>query len=200
MTTPSSLPQPFLHQARATLCGLLPPPNPDTPEHRAAHEETALAAIAALNPTTPFEVTLAAEIIGADAHAMQCLREAAQPDLDPDKVFRSRAQACAMMRQMLSLLRTLQRLQPAQDQPKPAAQPGPPTAPPPSKVDLHRLTEAERYAVTYPDRVARIRAAGGLPAQLDFTPPRRALVKELIRGTSTVFRVLDQYSPATAAG
>jgi hypothetical protein len=41
--------------------------------------------------------------------------------------------------------------------------------------------EAERYAVIYPDRAARIRAAGGLPVRLDFGPPEPAIVAALLR-------------------
>jgi hypothetical protein len=44
--------------------------------------------------------------------------------------------------------------------------------------------EAERYAVIYPDRAARIRAAGGLPVRLDFGPPEPAIVAALLRDLS----------------
>ncbi len=37
------------------------------------------------------------------------------------------------------------------------------------------------YAVIYPDRPRRIRAAGGLPADVDFGPPDRYIVKGLLR-------------------
>ena len=41
--------------------------------------------------------------------------------------------------------------------------------------------EADRYAVIYPDRAARIRAAGGLPPDLDFGPPAPPVVVGLLR-------------------
>lgn len=41
--------------------------------------------------------------------------------------------------------------------------------------------EAERYAVIYPVRAARIRAAGGLPPDLDFGPPEPHIVAGLLR-------------------
>ena len=54
---------------------------------------------------------------------------------------------------------------------------------PPAAADtFSQLTEAERYAVIYPDRAARIRAAGGLPADLDFGPPEPDLVRDLVLG------------------
>jgi hypothetical protein len=52
--------------------------------------------------------------------------------------------------------------------PEPAPEPAETTSPEPAA-----LTEAEKYAVIYPDRAARIRAAGGRPAKLDFGPPDR---------------------------
>jgi hypothetical protein len=36
----------------------------------------------------------------------------------------------------------------------------------------------------HPDRVRRIRAAGGLPADLDFGPPEPEIVDALLRGAN----------------
>jgi hypothetical protein len=43
------------------------------------------------------------------------------------------------------------------------------------------LDEVELYAVTYPDRAARIRASGGLPPDLDWAPPPPHIVAGLLR-------------------
>jgi hypothetical protein len=53
------------------------------------------------------------------------------------------------------------------------------------------MTEAERYAVLYPDRAARIRANRGLPARLDFGPPEPHIVEAIATGTSPILRALD---------
>src|SRR5271166_5655996 len=45
--------------------------------------------------------------------------------------------------------------------------------------------EVELYAAMYPDRVARIRAAGGLPADLDFGPPEPRIVAGLLRNAAS---------------
>jgi hypothetical protein len=61
----------------------------------------------------------------------------------------------------------------------PAPEPSSEPAPPPQFAEL---TEAERYVTLYPDRAARIRAAGGLPADLDFGPPEPDLVAAIVNG------------------
>jgi hypothetical protein len=53
------------------------------------------------------------------------------------------------------------------------------------------MTEAERYAVLYPDRAARIRANRGLPARLDFSPPELHIVEAIVTGISPILRALD---------
>jgi hypothetical protein len=78
--------------------------------------------------------------------------------------------------------------------------PVPPAAgtPPPDEAGLTPTqagiaAEADLYANMYPDRAARIRAAGGLPARLDFGPPEPEIVAALLRT-----RALTQPLPATA--
>jgi hypothetical protein len=61
-------------------------------------------------------------------------------------------------------------------------------APPPS----NQLTEAEQYAILYPDRAARIRANRGLPTRLDFGPPEPHIIEAIVRGTSPILRALDK--------
>jgi hypothetical protein len=57
--------------------------------------------------------------------------------------------------------------------------------------------EADMYAIMYPDRAARIRASGGLPARLDFGPPEPELVEALVHGSSATLRELRVPNPAT---
>ena len=66
----------------------------------------------------------------------------------------------------------------------------------PTQADID--AEAELYVVMYHDRAARIRAAGGLPARLDFGAPKPEIVAAIVGGTSPIFCALDQ--PALAAG
>jgi hypothetical protein len=53
-------------------------------------------------------------------------------------------------------------------------------------LDIDRGEEARLYAAMYPDRVARIRAAGGLPTHLDFGPPAPDVDAALLRGPYSV--------------
>jgi hypothetical protein len=113
------------------------------------------------------------------------------------------------MREMRALLRDYRRMQAERDKalnemhpaameragywfreatvPEPAPEPAP--AEPPAQAEL---TEAEKYAVIYPDRAARIRVSRGLPARLDFGPPEPEIVDALVSGTSPILRELDQ--------
>ena len=150
----------------ATLCTALPGPAIDTPENRAARDEAAMAAVAALHPADAFEAKLAAEIVAADASVMDCLRLAAQYGSDLTATLRCRAQATSTMRQMRSALRDLQKIQATREKaeatvPEPAAQPPQPNDP----------TEAESNAAICPARAERIPATGGLSQHLDFGSP-----------------------------
>ena len=70
--------------------------------------------------------------------------------------------------------------------------PSPEPAPPPEpSVPFEAMTEAEQYAVTYPDRARRIRAAGGLPQGFNAGPPEPELLAEIVSGTSPILRALD---------
>ncbi len=69
---------------------------------------------------------------------------------------------------------------------------------PPDAFDA--LSEADQYATLYPDRAARIRAAGGLPARLDFGPPAPEIVAALVDGDSPILRALDRQAVGAAAG
>ena len=181
----------------ATLRGLLPPPVPDTAEARADREENAMAFVAALHPADAYEANLATQIVAADAHAKESLRLAVQPGQLPEEVRRCHARAAVMMRHMQSGLRMLRRDQVAREKAEtamhPAAMeragywfrdasvPSPESSPDAAgSPRFEDLTEAEQYAIIYPDRARRIRAAGGLPKPLDFGAPEPAIVQALI--------------------
>lgn len=208
LTTLPNLPAAVASEVFGTLCSLLPAPVAGT---REAREETAMAAVAALHPADAFEAQLAAQIVAADAHAKESLRLAVQPGQQPQEIRRHRSEAVTMMRQMQGGLRILQRRQAAREKGEAAMNPGameragywfhdvspPPTEPAPAPRDATEpepgaLTEAEQYAVIYPDRAARIRAAGGLPAQLDFGPPEPAIVDAVVNGCSPILLALDR--------
>jgi hypothetical protein len=54
------------------------------------------------------------------------------------------------------------------------------------------VAEADRYAVIYPQRAARIRSLGGLPQPCDFGPPPPELVDAIVTGTSPTLRALEK--------
>ena len=74
--------------------------------------------------------------------------------------------------------------------PEPAPAPDPAPAAEPA-VPFEAMSEAEQYAVTYPDRAGRIRAAGGLPQGFNAGPPEPELLAEIVAGTSPILRALD---------
>ncbi len=73
----------------------------------------------------------------------------------------------------------------APEPPSPQPEPRPPEDPVPDPV-----AEADRYAIIYPQRAARIRALGGLPQPCDFGPPPPELVDAIVTGTSPTLRAL----------
>jgi hypothetical protein len=193
----------------AMLCGELPPPADGNPDTRAMHERGAMDAVIALHPMDAFEARLAVRIVAADAHAGDSLRLAGLAANDPAEMHRCRAQAASMSRQSDAALRSLLRIQAIREKqetamhpaameragywfkeiPVPAPSPShePATAPQPAAdaecdpIQADTDAEAELYAAIYPDRAARIRAAGGLPAKLDFGPPEPEIVASLLR-------------------
>jgi hypothetical protein len=197
MQSLNNLPAPIGRQVFATLCALLPPPVIDTPEERAERDAAAIAAVAVLCPADAFEARLATQVIAADAHAMDCLRLAVQPDRQPEDVHRCRAQAALMMRQMQGVLRTLHRMQAARESAAAAtcsaaqalgeSRPVPVETPPQADI----AAEADQYVIRHRKRAALIRSLGRLPDKLDFGPLRPALVRAIVTGTSPVLRSLD---------
>ena len=197
----------------AYLCSMLPKSPDDTPDVRAVRNMGAMDAVEALNPADAFEARLAARIVAMDAHAADALRGASLAVNDPAEMHRCRAQAASMSRQSNAALRALLRMQETREKqmaethpaameragywfheiPTPTPPPEPEPAPPAAAAPpFDQLTEAERYAVLYPDRAARIRAAGGLLATPDFGPPEPDLVDAIVNGSSPVLQALDR--------
>jgi hypothetical protein len=212
---PHALPATVSRVVFAELCARLPPPPVDTPEACAERDAVAMDAAAALHPADAFEAKLAAQIVAADAQVTDCQRLAVQYRNDLAVTLRCRAQATSAMREMRALLRDYRRMQAEHDKAlnemhpaameragywfKEATAPEPEPEPAPAEpTSYDDLTEAERYAVVYPDRAARIRASRGLPARLDFGPPEPEIVEALVNGTSPILRELDQRQEAVA--
>ncbi len=201
-----NLPPAIARQIFATLCAALPLPATDTPEARAARDEAAMAAVAALQPADASEAQLAALIVAADAHANDCLRRAVQPGQQPEDVRRCRARAASMMRQVQGGLRDLRRTQAmrtkAQARVHPAARqragtwsrdvvvPGPVASP--GAVEPTRQTKAARYAAIYRKQGARGLAQGGWSARLDFRPRDPEFVAAQVTGTGSLLRARDR--------
>jgi len=221
-TPPPSNPSGSNYRAAfAYLCGLLPPLPGASPDAQATYEKDAMDQVVALCPMDAFEARLAARIVAMGAHADCALRSASRAANDPMEQRRCRAQTVSMARQSDAALRSLHRIQALREKqlaqthpavmeragywfrdvsaPAPEPEPAPPAAPDPClATGLDPVvTEAERYAVLYPDRAARIRAAGGLPegvmAGLDpaIAPPEPELVHDLVHGSSPILLALD---------
>jgi hypothetical protein len=190
MHTLPDLPASVARDVFATLCAGLPPPPTNTPEARAARDESAMAAVAALRPADAFEARLAAEIVAADAQAMDSFRLASQYCNDLPATMRCRAQAAAMMRQVQSALRTLTNMQSMRQK---TAAPKQPVAPPKDAMpqpepqpDL--AAAAESYATMHPDH---------LPARLDVAPLEPAVSQVRVDGTAPLLCALDQLERQT---
>jgi hypothetical protein len=200
----------------ADLCRSLPPPSNDTPEAHALHDERAITAVAHLLPENAAEAEVAVQIVAAQFHARDALRAASGTGLEVDALRRHRAQACSMMRQADSGIRTLLRMQgerqkaetamrpaameragywfrsvsAADPDPSSAEPPLPPAEPP--KLEYGVMTPAERLVTLYPDRATAILTAGGLPARLTFPPPDPDVVTELLTSNSPLIRAFHQ--------
>lgn len=196
----------------AELTASLPtPPDGDTPDNRARRDQAAMEAVAALRPADAFEARLAKQIVLADALMADSARLATEHRSDFTATTRHRAQANSLMREVRASLRELRRMQAESDKAlaemQPAAmqragwwfreatvpEPAPAPAAPAEEPDrFASLSEAEQYAVIYPDRARRIRAAGGLPDPLDFDPLEPGKVTAIVTGTSPILRALDR--------
>ncbi len=83
--------------------------------------------------------------------------------------------------------------------PPPVPQPAPAVARPQTADERYAsYSEAEQYAVNYPNRAAEIRAYGGVPPTARYGHPELKLVREIIASTSPILQQLDkEYDPAT---
>src|SRR5271166_6023198 len=115
MQPPPTSPPPSPARSSPPLRASLPPPLTDTPEARAARDEVAMAAVAALHPTDALEAKLAADIVLAEASYADSLRLAGACRNDLAATDRCRARAIAMLRQMRGLLRDYERRQAERD-------------------------------------------------------------------------------------
>ena len=188
-----NIPESLSRAICADLIGNLPDPAQDTPEQRALRDERAITALAHYIPENAAEAELAADIVAAEFHAKDALRGALRFVNDLAAAERCRRQHALMMRTMHSGLRALLRLQAerhkAEDAMRPAAMlraghlhsgtlPPEPELPPCQPDAMPRyedMTEAEQYAVIYPDRAAAIRRHGGMPPEAKYPPPDDAV-------------------------
>jgi len=219
-----NIPEPLSREICADLIKNLPSPADDTPEQRAVRDERAITALAHYIPENAAEAELAADIVAAEFHAKDALRGALRFVNDLAAAERCRRQHALMMRTMHSGLRTLLRMQAerhkAEDAKRPAAllragflhsgtlppepepQPCPPAAAPepqPAAMPKYEdMTEAEQYAVIYPNRAAAIRRHRGMPPGAGYPPPDDAVFGEIVTGNSPVFLALDAQRAADA--
>jgi hypothetical protein len=70
-------------------------------------------------------------------------------------------------------------------------EPDPPPCQPGAMPKYQDMTEAEQYAVIYPDRAAAIRRHGGMPPGAKYPPPDDAVFRDIVTGDSPVFLALD---------
>jgi hypothetical protein len=110
-----------------------------------------------------------------------------------------------MMRTMHSGLRALLRaglLHSGTLPPEPEPPPCPPAdAPEPQPAAMPKyedMTEAEQYAVIYPDRAAAIRRHSGMPPAAKYPPPDDAVFRELVTSNSPMFLAPDAERAAVA--
>jgi hypothetical protein len=199
------LPPAVARQTLQSLIGALPSPATAAPEDRAARDEAAIAAVAALHPADAYEAILATQIVAANAHALDCLRRAVQPGLDEAAVHRCRAQAGSMMRHMQSGLRMLRRDQAAREKAEAAMQPAAMaragywfrdvTAPEPARREAEppadSAADAELHAAVHSLRAARIRAQGALAEKPEFRPPSPEMADAIGKGAGPMLRALD---------
>ena len=201
----------------ASLIAILPTPADVTPEQIALRDERAITALAHYIPMNAAEGELAVDIVAAQFRAKDALHEAGLYFNDPAAVDRCCRQHGLMMRTMHAGVRTLLRMQAdrqkAEDAQHPAAllraghlhsgtlppEPDPPCQPdaapdpPPAAMPkFEDMSEAEQYAVIYPDRTIAIRRHGDWPPNATFPPPDRPIIKEIVTSQSLVFRTLDR--------
>jgi hypothetical protein len=139
----------------------------------AASREAAHQMLAAYDPQTAAELSLAAEIVGFSFHALEALGQAAAPDLSLNRVLRLRGSAVSLSREAHKSQRKLDQLQrvraiqpPAKaqsPQPEPARAPGTTEAPSPTEAEcLAARTKAKIWLQSYHKREAAERITKNL--------------------------------------
>jgi hypothetical protein len=94
---------------------------------------------------------------------------------------------------------------PAPDQDPVPAPSHPAAASPAAEAETHQRgpaaieADTQLYAAMYPDRARRIRAAQGLPPDLDFGPPEPEIVDALLRGVNGPQSIPPRATPSSAA-
>lgn len=195
----SNLPQPIARHTLFMLTEALPPPLGNLPEERTARDEAAVAAVADLQPADAYQARLAARSVGADAHAMDCLRLAALAGRDSEEARRCRAQAAVMARTAEAALRSLRAQQAAGVRPADAVTPAlddVPAPPVPAPAELPPsdiVAEADEFALNHRKRAVLIRRLRRLPERIDCGPMRPELLHAIITGTSPILRSLDAH-------
>jgi hypothetical protein len=81
--------------------------------------QTAEILLAGHDPRTPTELALAADIVSFQAHALEALAYAANPDLSLNKILRLRGGAVSLSREAHKAQRRLDQIKAAQPQPRP---------------------------------------------------------------------------------
>jgi len=212
----------IVHDLRSSL----PLPADETPEARVHRDRAAIADVASMLPANAEEARIAVRSVSADAQATECLRLARRHTGDLAAVLKCNAQSVSMMRQANAARALLARIQAARRKREAdagacnqdawtehavarqmaeaigeAAPQPPPSAPTPepARDDTgNSLTEAELFAVTYPQRAKLIRSLGHLPEPCSFGPPAPELVRAIVSGTSPVLLELDRQAGLAA--
>ena len=208
------LPRDVYHLVVFTLRGLLPPPETDTPEAEARRDRAAIARVRldaavqqrggpprrpqrrsrhlrdGLPPSGPGLSRHNAQAVSTErkaqsARSMLLRLQAERRKREADNATADKAawsEHCAIGLMADALGHASPGRTPNHRHRRP---PQPPEEPVPDPV-----AEADRYAVIYPQRAARIRALG-LPQPCDFGPPPPELVDAIVTGTGPTLRALE---------
>jgi hypothetical protein len=165
-----------------TIGATLPDPAEPTEAARESRLATAVETFNALRPDNAYEAMLAVEIVICGAHALQCLREAAQSPDDFNKTAICRNQAASMMREARAAKRIL-----AQEQKQ--------------RLGIEALTAAH-LAASVPTQQATLQTASPYPvapvAPAQATAPEHQAVPPLHLVAATA-GAASQPAPAEAA-
>ena len=200
-----------------TVCSALPPPLSAEPDDTVARDNATVAIIASLVPVGAAEASLAGRYALASTQAVDAMRKAMLAPDDMHEQERCMRWHLHYSRHANICLTTLLRTQEERRRreailkganrdewvehcavgdmasalgragtlsgtPHPAPDDVPPEPDPP------RLTEAELYASTYPDRARRIRDLGGPPSNTVWMPPSQAVINEILTSDSPIIQ------------